>query len=94
MSSEEKMLLIKSLQTLNNQKVGMCGVGANDCEALKAADIGISLSLAEASIAAPFTSNHPSIKCCISVIREGKASVATMIQSFKATELYAMIQLF
>ena len=91
MSPEEKMLLIKSLQNLSDHKIGMCGEGANDCEALKAADIGVSLGQAEASIAAPFTSKSDSIECCISVIREGKASVATMIQSFKATEIYSMI---
>jgi cation-transporting ATPase 13A3/4/5 len=34
----------------------MCGDGANDCCALIAADVGLSLSQAEASIAAPFTS--------------------------------------
>lgn len=34
----------------------MCGDGANDCLALTMADVGLSLSQAEASIAAPFTS--------------------------------------
>ena len=34
----------------------MVGDGANDCGALKSAHVGISLSEAEASVAAPFTS--------------------------------------
>lgn len=34
----------------------MCGDGANDCAALTSADIGVSLSETEASVAASFTS--------------------------------------
>ena len=64
---------------MDGQKVGMCGEGANDCAALKVADVGISLSQAESSIAAPFTSNIPNIECVITLIREGKASLTTTI---------------
>jgi len=72
--------------------VGMCGDGANDCGALSAADVGISLSEAEASIAAPFTSSIPNITCVIMTLIEGRCSLATSFQAFKYIELYSMIQ--
>lgn len=56
MAPEDKALLITNLQDCCKTEVGMCGDGANDCSALKAADVGVSLSESEASIAAPFTS--------------------------------------
>lgn len=56
MSPDDKAYLVESLQTHIKSEIGMCGDGANDCGALKQADMGISLSEAEASIAAPFTS--------------------------------------
>ena len=68
MRPEEKALLIEKIQE-KGSIVGMCGDGANDCFALKAADVGISLSEAEASIAAPFTSNIQNIGCVVKILR-------------------------
>lgn len=56
MSPDDKAELVESLQSNLKINCGMCGDGANDCGALKAAAVGISLSEAEASVAAPFTS--------------------------------------
>ncbi|KAF3935735.1 hypothetical protein ABW19_dt0209217 [Dactylella cylindrospora] len=59
MSPDEKHELVEKLQSID-YTVCFCGDGANDCGALKAADVGISLSEAEASVAAPFTSRRGS----------------------------------
>ena len=55
MSPDQKAQLVEEFQAID-YIVSMCGDGANDCGALKAAHVGISLSEAEASVAAPFTS--------------------------------------
>lgn len=78
MSPEHKSILVEHHQGIGNL-TGMCGDGANDCGALKTADIGISLSEAEASIAAPFTSSIPNISCVEKVLAEGRCSLATSI---------------
>jgi len=91
MSPESKASLVEAFQNMN-YTVGMCGDGANDCVALKGADIGISLSDAEASIAAPFTSKIPDITCVPKVLREGRCALTTSFQCFKFMALYSMIQ--
>jgi cation-transporting P-type ATPase 13A2 len=68
MSPDEKHELVEKLQSID-YCCGFCGDGANDCGALKAADVGISLSEAEASVAAPFTSRIFDIRCVPEIIR-------------------------
>lgn len=92
MKPEDKSQLIQELQQSEEQlQCGMCGDGANDCGALKTADIGISLSEAEASIAAPFTSKVQDIRCVVTILKEGRCALVTSFQCFKYMALYSMI---
>ncbi len=91
MSPEHKTILVECLRE-EKFTVLMCGDGANDCGALRAADVGVSLSIEEASIAAHFTSKKPDISCLIKLINEGKASLVTSIQTFKYMMIYSLIQ--
>lgn len=91
MSPEQKNDLVEAFQTLG-YCVAMVGDGANDCGALKSADVGISISQAEASIAAPFTSMDNNIGCVLDIIREGRAALVTSFNCFKYIALYSLIQ--
>ena len=91
MSPDEKHELVEKLQSID-YCCGFCGDGANDCGALKAADVGISLSEAEASVAAPFTSHVFDISCVPKLIREGRAALVTSFCCFKYMSLYSAIQ--
>lgn len=91
MSPDEKHELVDRLKSLD-YTVSFCGDGANDCGALKAADVGISLSEAEASVAAPFTSRTFEISCVPDVIKEGRAALVTSFSCFQYMSLYSAIQ--
>lgn len=91
MSPDQKAQLVEELQAID-YVVSMCGDGANDCGALKAAHVGISLSEAEASVAAPFTSRVADITCVPTVIREGRCALVTSFGVFKYMALYSMVQ--
>ena len=92
MSPDNKAMLVTQLQENSKYMIGMCGDGANDWKALKVADAGLSLSEAEASIAAPFTSKIPNISPMIKLLREGRTAIVTSFQMFKFMALYSMIQ--
>lgn len=91
MSPDQKQALVLELQSLGYY-VAMCGDGANDCGALKAAHTGISLSEAESSVASPFTSRNPTIACVPTVIREGRAALVTSVGIFKYMAAYSLVQ--
>ncbi|XP_017489622.1 PREDICTED: probable cation-transporting ATPase 13A3 [Rhagoletis zephyria] len=91
MAPEQKQQLIELLQELGYY-VGMCGDGANDCGALKAAHAGVSLSETEASVASPFTSKQPNIGCIPTLIQEGRASIVTAFGILKYMACYSLTQ--
>ena len=91
MRPDMKQQLVELLQDLGYY-VGMCGDGANDCGALKAAHSGISLSEAEASVASPFTSQIPDISCVPLLIQEGRAALVTSFGIFKYMAAYSITQ--
>lgn len=88
---EQKSQIVLCLQQFD-YIVAMCGDGANDCGALKAAHIGISLSQAEASVAAPFTSKDQNITCVKYLALEGRCALVTSFGLFKYMTLYSLIQ--
>lgn len=75
-------------------KVGFCGDGANDCGALKAAHVGVSLCEAEASVAAPMTSRKQTIASMVTVIAEGRCTLMATYQIFQFIIGYALVQAF
>lgn len=92
MSPNQKALLVQELQKDTGEMVGMCGDGANDCSALKASDAGLSLSEAEASIVAPFTSKVADISSLCTLLRLGRASLDLSFELLKYMMVYSCIQ--
>ena len=72
----------------------MCGDGANDCGALLSSDIGISISHKrnQNKITAHFYSNDDSIKCLVTILRNGRACYENSVIIFKFMILNGIIQ--
>ena len=97
---EQKALIVQTYKNIlkKNKKhqyfVGFCGDGANDCPALKKANVGLSLSDLEASIAAPFTSTVTNISNVPNLLKEGKSSLTTGLQNFKFILCFSLYQFY
>lgn len=81
-----------SILSLHSSVSAMCGDGANDCGALRAAQAGISLSENESSAACAFTAKTSSVECVVAVIREGRAALVTSFGLFKYMAAYSLTQ--
>ncbi|EER13408.1 P-type ATPase3, putative, partial [Perkinsus marinus ATCC 50983] len=67
-----------------NLITGMCGDGGNDSGALRAAAAGLALSgRVEASVAAPFSTDSPSIGSLVLLLREARGSLCTSFASYR-----------
>ncbi|CAH2060757.1 unnamed protein product, partial [Iphiclides podalirius] len=91
MTADQKQQLVLEYRALGYY-VGMCGDGANDCGALRAAHVGVSLSPTESSVAAPFTCAQPDVACVARVVREGRAALATSFGVFKFMVAYSLAE--
>lgn len=95
MNPSQKGLIVKIFKEYykkDKYAVGFCGDGANDCIALKHADIGVSLSQNESSLSAPFVSKVQEISCIEQVSIIGKAALTTNFDCFRYFCLYSIIQ--
>ncbi|KAL0265967.1 UNVERIFIED_CONTAM: hypothetical protein PYX00_011684 [Menopon gallinae] len=92
MNPDQKKMLVEDL-TEKGYVTAFCGDGANDCGALKSAEVGIALARNEASVVSSFTSKVMDISSVISVIREGRAALVGSISRFKFILLAIMTQL-
>ncbi|KAB0799201.1 hypothetical protein PPYR_07081 [Photinus pyralis] len=90
---DQKTQLVVQFQKLD-YIVSMVGDGTNDCGALKAAHVGVSLSRAEASVAAPFTSSIENISCILHLMLEGRCALVTSLAMIKYMAMYSLIQFF
>jgi cation-transporting ATPase 13A3/4/5 len=90
---EHKAMVIRALRELG-VICAMVGDGANDCPAIKAANLGISFAETDASISAPFSSMSPSISCIEKIMMEGKCTTQNSIEALRyyaTTGMYKFI---
>ncbi|EAS00951.3 ATPase, P-type (transporting), HAD superfamily, protein (macronuclear) [Tetrahymena thermophila SB210] len=78
----QKANIIKQLK-LNGEIVCMVGDGANDCQAIKEADLGISFTNSDGQFSALFISKNKEIDCVKEILLEGRITLSVASESIK-----------
>lgn len=85
---DQKQRVVNMLKDLYDSKhitVGFVGDGSNDCKALSAANMGLSIGSNDSSIAASFSSDISDISPVIELLIEGRFTLENLIQIFKVS---------
>eukprot|EP00921_Rhytidocystis_pertsovi_P009919 GHVQ01015886.1.p1 GENE.GHVQ01015886.1~~GHVQ01015886.1.p1 ORF type:complete len:1731 (-),score=163.47 GHVQ01015886.1:195-5387(-) len=93
MKPDQKVSAVKL--HMEKSVTGMCGDGANDAGALRVSHCGIALSSgsAQATIVAPFSTTHESLKAVPILITEGRGALATAMVGYKRLIMVGQILL-
>ena len=77
----------------SGKTVVMCGDGANDSIALRSAHAGLAInSKAEASVAAPFSSDSESLSALTLLIREARSALCTSLAAYRYLVAIGILQ--
>ena len=93
----QKKMIVEQLRVeleKNDFCVGFVGDGSNDCHALHASNLGLSIGNNESSIASSFSTNKDNISPIIEIIKEGKFLLENSIQIFKLTTYMGIMESF
>ncbi|KAF1793149.1 P-type ATPase, cytoplasmic domain N [Phytophthora cactorum] len=88
----QKTWIVETLMTHHGACVAMCGDGANDCGALKAAHVGLALSKDDAALVAPFTSRSLRVSDAVELLREGRGALSAAFVAFRYMVVYSVVQ--
>ena len=93
---QKKMIVEQFREKLEKDDycVGFVGDGSNDCHALHASNLGLSIGNNESSIASSFSTNLDNISPIIEIIKEGKFLLENSIQIFKLTTYMGIMESF
>ena len=75
MKREHKEELIRYLKF--TKQIAFCGDGGADIQAMRTADVGISLTNTKLSLAAPFTSGQEDLSTVPIILIEGRGALTT-----------------